>query len=205
MEFLTKRDNCRACKSKKLEKAISLGMQPPANSFLKKEELNGKEHKFPLEVYFCHDCGFSQLTDIVSPELLFRNYVYVSSTSPVFVNHFKEFSEHVIKNFNLEQGSFVVDLGSNDGILLRPFKERGMKVLGVDPAENIAKVANENGIETIPDFFTPELAKKIAKEKGKAKIITTTSVFSHVDDLDSFVEGVRELIADDGIFIIEVY
>ena len=205
MELLIQRKDCRVCKGTRLEKVISLGMQPPANSFLRKEELSGKEHKFPLEVYFCHDCGFSQLIDVVSPELLFKNYVYVSSTSPVFIAHFRELAERLIEKFSLAKNSLIVDLGSNDGILLRPFKEKGMKVLGVDPAENIAKIATESGIETLPHFFTPELAKKIAKERGKAKIISTTSVFSHVNELDGFVEGVKELIADDGVFIIEVY
>src|SRR3990167_7052547 len=143
MELLIQRKDCRVCKGTRLEKVISLGMQPPANSFLRKEELSGKEHKFPLEVYFCHDCGFSQLIDVVSPELLFKNYVYVSSTSPVFIAHFRELAERLIEKFSLAKNSLIVDLGSNDGILLRPFKEKGMKVLGVDPAENIAKIATE--------------------------------------------------------------
>ena len=204
-ELIKKNTSCRVCGGKNLSKVISLGEMPPANAFLKKENLSRPENTFPLEVYFCNDCSFVQLIDIVNPEILFRDYVYVSSTSPVFIAHFKELSEKVITQFNLKQNDFVVDLGSNDGILLRPFKEKGMKVLGVDPAEKIAELATKNGIETLPVFFNVNVAKDIAKKRGKAKIITTTSVFSHVDDLDEFTNGVKELIADDGVFIIEVY
>ena len=206
MGLIKKNSLCRVCREKNLHKAISLGNQPPANAFLKKEDLNKKENKFPLEVYFCEKCGFSQLAGVVSPDLLFRNYVYVSSTSPVFVAHFNDLAEKVIQQFSLRPGAFIVDVGSNDGILLRPFKDKGMYVLGIDPAENIAEMATRSGIETLPVFFTPEVAKEIArKRKRKADVITATSVFSHVDDLDKFVEGVKKLLSDDGVFIIEVY
>ncbi|MBI2653765.1 NAD-dependent epimerase/dehydratase family protein [Candidatus Woesearchaeota archaeon] len=204
-ELIKKNKSCRICKSMQLQKVISLGSMPPANAFLKKEELSKTENIFPLEVYFCNDCGFVQLVDVVNPELLFRNYVYVSSTSPVFVNHFMELAGKVVEKFKLQNGSLVVDIGSNDGILLKPFKEMGMKVLGIEPAEKIAETASKNGIETLPVFFSPEVAKDIAKKRGKADVITATSVFSHVDDLDGFVEGIKELLADDGVFLIEVY
>lgn len=205
MEQARKRANCRVCGHGNLNKVISLGSMPPANAFLKKEELKAKEPSFPLEVYFCNNCAFVQLIDIVDPELLFRNYVYVSSTSPVFVEHFKELANNITARFNLQKDSLVVDVGSNDGILLKPFKELGMKVLGIDPAEKIAEMATKNGIETLPVFFDAKVAKEIVKSKGNAKIITATSVFSHVDDLDDFIDGVKELLADDGMFIIEVY
>ena len=204
-ELIRKNTSCRVCKGKSLHKVISLGPMPPANAFLKKEDLSKSENKFPLEAYFCDGCGFVQLLDIVNPELLFRDYVYVSSTSPVFVEHFRQLAEKLTHQFNLKKGDFVVDVGSNDGILLRPFREMGMKVLGIDPAEKIAALATQSGIETLPIFFGTEAARDIAKKRGKAKIITTTSVFSHVDDLDDFILGVNELIADDGVFIIEVY
>lgn len=205
-----KRETCRVCNGKRLQMVLGLGATPPANAFLKKEEVNaaGKEEPFfPLEVYFCKDCGFLQLLHIVNPELLFRNYVYVSSTSPVFVAHFKELAEKVCNEFEdyVHPGALIADIGSNDGILLRPFKEKGMKVLGIDPAEKIARLATESGIETLPVFFTGEVAREIAKTRGKAKVIASTSCFSHIDDLDEVVGGVNELLADDGIFIIEVY
>ncbi len=196
---------CRVCKKNNLQKVLSLGSMPPANAFLAKEGLSKPEPSFPLELYFCNDCGFVQLLDIVSPELLFKNYVYVSSTSPSFVEHFRSFAETVTNRFNFPSDSLIVDIGSNDGILLRPFKKLGWQVLGVDPAVKIAEMATKNGIETIAEFFTPEIAKKIAKERGHASIVTATSVFSHIDDLDNLVAGIKELLADNGIFIIEAY
>ncbi len=204
-ETAKERATCRVCAGKSLKKVLSLGSTPPANAFLRKEDLSKPEHAFPLELTFCGSCGFVQLSHVVSPELLFKDYVYVSSTSPTFVEHFKQLANDVIGRFKLAPNSLVVDIGSNDGIMLRPFKEKGMKVLGVDPAEKIAAMATKSGIETLPVFFNATVAKDIAKKYGKAKLVTATSVFSHVDDLDSFVEGVRELLADDGVFIVEVY
>lgn len=197
------RKTCRVCKSGNLRKVLSLGSTPPANAFVKSPDQ--QEQFFPLGLSFCNDCSFVQLTHVVSPELLFRDYVYVSSTSPVFVEHFRDLAAAIIRHFKLLQNSLVVDIGSNDGVLLRPFKEKGMRVLGVDPAEKIAATATKSGIETLPVFFSPAAAKDIVKKYGKAKVITATSVFSHVDDIDGFVTGVTELLADDGIFVIEVY
>lgn len=204
-EIIKEKKICRVCNGKNLKKVLSLGSTPPANAFLKKEELNNKEDFFPLELNFCKDCTFVQLTHTVSPELLFKNYVYVSSTSPVFIAHFQDLADKVIKRFKLPKNSLVVDIGSNDGILLRPFKEQGMNVLGIDPAEKIATLATKNGIETLPLFFNKKVAGEIVNKRGHASIVTATSVFSHVDDLDEFVSGVKELLADDGVFIIEVY
>jgi nucleoside-diphosphate-sugar epimerase len=184
---------------------LSLGSTPPANAFLKNGEIGKPEQFFPLDLYFCKHCSFVQLLDIVSPELLFRNYVYLSSVSTSFVAHFEELAETICNRFNLSAGSLIADIGSNDGILLRPLKERGMRVVGVDPATKIAELATKSGIETIGEFFTPEIAKKIAAEKGHAKIVTATSVFPHIDNLDSFVAAVRNLLSADGIFIIEAY
>ncbi len=197
------RKTCRVCLGKGLQKVLSLGSTPPANAFVKSPDQ--QEQFFPLELSFCSGCGFVQLTRVVSPELLFKDYVYVSSTSPVFVQHFRDLAAAIISRFKLQPDSLIVDIGSNDGVLLRPFKESGMKVLGIDPAEKIAEMATKSGIETLPIFFTPAAAKDIVKKYGKAKVVTATSVFSHVDDLDGFVTGVRELLADGGIFVIEVY
>src|SRR3989344_1977505 len=205
MEQIKKNTNCRVCKSTNLQKVISLGKMPPANAFMKKEDLGEDEPSFPLELYFCKGCGFVQLIDVVDPELLFKNYVYVSSTSPVFVQHFKDLAYNIISKFNLPKNSLIVDIGSNDGILLRPFKDKGMKVLGIDPAEKIAEMATKNGIETMPVFFNASVAKDIAQTRGKAKFISATSVFSHVDDLNEFLDGVNELLDNDGVFLIEVY
>ncbi len=203
--LVTESTNCRVCKSARLKKVLSLGKTPPANSFLKKEQLDQPEPWFPLELVFCEDCSFVQLAHVVSPDLLFANYVYVSSTSPVFVAHFQEFAAQMTTRFGLNANSLVVDIGSNDGILLRPYQENGIRVMGVDPAANIAAMATASGIETKPAYFGPEVAEEIKRDKGQATLMTATSVFPHIDDLDNIVAGVKALLADDGVFVIEAY
>lgn len=202
-DIVFKRKDCRVCKSKKLSKVLDFGLTPLANAFLKEEDLDKEERFYPLQVFFCEACSFLQLGHVVDPEVLFGDYVYVSSTSPVFINHFKEFAQENINRFRLDKQSLVIDIGSNDGILLKPFKKAGVRVLGIDPAAHIAALAEKEGIETKADFFSVALAKKIVKEKGKAKIVTGTNVFAHINDLDEVLAGVNELLADDGVFITE--
>jgi hypothetical protein len=199
------RFECRACKGKALIPVLSLAPTPPANAFLTKADLLQPEPFFPLDLDFCTQCSFVQLRDIVSPELLFRDYVYVSSTSPVFVTHFEELAKTISRRFSFIENSLIVDIGSNDGILLKPFKKLGFRVLGIDPAEKIAREATANGVETIPEFFTPALAKKILEKHGSAALITATSAFPHIDNLDEIVEGVRILLKKDGVFMVEAY
>ncbi len=195
---------CRACKGQAMARFLSLGPQPPANAFLRKEELDKPEMAFPLDVYFCSGCSLVQLCDIVSPDLLFRNYVYVSSTSPSFVAHFRGFAQEIAARFSLTPASLAVDIGSNDGILLKPFRELGVRVLGVDPADKIAAAATADGIETLPHFFTPALAESILCDKRHASVITGTNVFAHVNDLDELLGGVKILLEPEGVFIVEV-
>lgn len=195
--------SCRICKNKKLKTTISLGLTPLANAFLKEEHLDASEPFFPLEVNFCPDCGQLQLGHVVHPDLLFRNYVYVSSTSPIFTAHFEEYAKEVYKRFKLSKKSLVVDIGSNDGILLKPFKKLGTRVLGIDPAVKIAKKATKEGIETLPHYFNQKLIKKIIKTHGNADIITANNVFAHVHDLDELTLATKTLLKNNGIFIIE--
>lgn len=194
---------CRACGGARLERFLSLGPTPLANAFLNRERLAEPEPTFPLDVYLCGDCSLVQLRDVVSPELLFKDYVYVSSTSESFVAHFRSFAEDAVDRFGLERGSLVVDVGSNDGILLRPFQELGMRVLGVDPAENVARLATRAGIETLPVFFDEGIAREIVRTRGPAKVVTGTNVFAHVDRPQRFMAAARELLSDDGVFIAE--
>ncbi|MDP3987521.1 MAG: class I SAM-dependent methyltransferase [Candidatus Levybacteria bacterium] len=195
--------NCRVCKSKNLSKVLTFGPTPLANAFLTKEQVDLGEYYFPLDVYFCKDCSFLQLGHVVSPVVLFSDYVYVSSTSPIFVSHFKEFADKIIKRFNLDKKSLVIDIGSNDGILLKPFKKLGTRVLGIEPAKKIAKVAQIDGVDTISEFFSVELAGKIVEQKRKAKVVTATNVFAHIDDLDEVIKGIKILLDEDGVFIME--
>lgn len=204
MDKTVKKNNiCRVCKSKNLSKVLSFGPTPLANAFLSSKQIDFQEPFFPLDVYFCKDCTFLQLGHVVSPKILFKDYVYVSSTSPVFVNHFKKFAGEAFPRFSLNNNSLIVDIGSNDGILLKPFKELGTKVLGIEPAVHIANIAKKEGIDTIPEFFSVNLAKKIVRTKGKAKIVTATNVFAHIDNLDEVIKGVLILLEDDGVFIME--
>lgn len=199
-----KREDCRLCNSKDLELVFSLESTPPANEFLKKEELNEEQEKYPLDIYFCSKCFHVQLLDVVNPEILFRNYVYVSGTSPVFVKHFNDYADKILNSFDFGKNPFVIDIGSNDGTLLRAFKERDCTVLGIDPAKEIVKAANENGINTICDFFSPKLSETIKQDHGKADIVVANNVFAHVDDLRGFATGIRELLSESGVFVFEV-
>jgi len=202
-KVLRKSKYCRVCKKPSLERVLTLGPTPLANAFLTKLQLDEPEYFYPLDVDFCNNCGFVQLDHIVAPKVLFDNYVYVSSTSAVFIGHFKKMADQVFPRFLTKNKSLVIDIGSNDGILLKPFKSLGAKVLGIEPASHIAKIAEKQGIETISEFFSVKLAKRIVEQKGQADIVTATNVFAHIDDLDEVIRGLKILLNKDGIFIME--
>jgi len=199
-----RRTTCRLCHSRNLELVLSLTPTPPANAFITVADLNKNEERFPLDVFFCRDCAHVQLLDVVDPSILFKYYVYVSGTSPVFVNHFKNYAAEMIQQFELSKEAFVVEIGSNDGTLLRFFKEAGMGVLGIDPAEAIARSATRNGIETLATFFTSKLAETVKAQDGQADLIVANNVFAHADDLHDIVKGIRTLLKPQGVFVFEV-
>lgn len=203
-ERCRRRTDCRLCGGRRLENAFSLTATPPANAFVPASELSRPQETFPLDLFFCTDCTHLQLLDIVDPTLLFEHYVYVSGTSPVFVDHFRRYAEDMILRAGLKPGDLVIDIGSNDGTLLRFFKESGMRVLGVDPAREIAAAATASGIETINDFFSMELAGKIRSQHGPAQLLTANNVFAHADDLKGLLAGARSLLAPDGLYAFEV-
>jgi len=194
---------CRICKGS-LIKFLSLGSMPLANSFLSEEDLDKEEKTFPLEACFCNKCKLVQLSYVVDPKIMFRNYVYVSSTTKTLQLHFKKMAEEIAKELGFNKDSLAVDIGSNDGVLLKPFKDLGMQAIGVEPATNIAKIAEQNGIETINDFFSSKAIKQIIENKGHADIITATNVFAHISDIGGVVENVKALLKKDGIFVIEI-
>ena len=195
---------CRICRSENLKKFLDLGMQPLANSFLKKSETNVQEEKYPLNLLFCVNCGLVQTDYIVPPEKMFKNYLWVSGTSDTIPVHFQKLAEEAAQKVHADENSLAVDIGSNDGTLLKGFKRIGMQTLGVEPATNIAKIAIKNGIETVNDFFNSDMARRIAADKGKAKIITATNVVAHINDSYDLIDGVKMLLEDNGAFIIEV-
>lgn len=198
-----KLNKCRICGSQDLRIFLDLGKTALANSFIKKSELSKKEDKFPLAVYFCETCKLSQLTHIVNPEILFRDYVYFSSGMPVLPQHFKDYAKDVVKRFATTKGDLVVEIGSNDGILLLAIKNLGVRVLGIDPAINIAKVANQRGVETLPIFFSQKAASKIRKKYGPAKALIGNNVVAHINDHHDLVKGAKQLLSEDGVFIFE--
>jgi SAM-dependent methyltransferase len=199
-----RRKTCRLCGGGKLTLVLELAPTPPANAFVSRDELDKPQPSFPLDVFFCEDCFHVQLLDVVDPSVLFENYVYVSGTSPSFVAHFENYAKGILDQFKPAPGSLVVDIGSNDGTLLRFFQKAGMKVLGVDPARKIAEEATRNGIPTLAAFFSPKLAAEIRAQYGAASVITGNNVFAHIDNLEAIVEGIRTLLAPGGVFIFEV-
>lgn len=194
---------CRICGSEKLSKYLDLGRTPLANSYLKEEELIQPEFKEELAIQLCIDCGLSQLTRVVNPDLMFKNYLYVSSTTQTFRDHCSEMANTTVHTSLAQPNDLVLDIASNDGCLLNKFREIGMNVLGVDPAENLADQANKNGIRTLCAYWSKALAKDIVSRFGMPKIITATNVFAHVDDVHEFVEAVKICLAPNGIFVIE--
>lgn len=193
--------NCRNCKTE-ITEFFSLGQMPPINSFLKKEDIKN-EKKYNLSVGFCSKCFLVQLIDIIAPEDLFRDYIYFSSTSKYFLEHCKEVAINLTKKLNLNKESLVLEIASNDGAQLQYFKEFGIPVLGVDPAENIAKVANEKGIKTLPEFFNYEFARKLKEQNIQADLIFGANVLAHVPEIVDFVKGVKEALKPNGTAVFE--
>lgn len=194
--------NCRSCGSKHLERVISLGNSPLANNL--KNSKNEEEEQYPLEVNYCPKCHNCQLSVVVPPEKLFDHYLYVSSTAESFRKHFEDACNTFIKEFKLTTDDLVVDIGSNDGVFLKPLQKKGVKVLGVEPAKNIAELANKNGIPTINSYFNKDAVDTILQSYGKAKIVTASNVFAHSDDLVNIAKNVFNVLDEDGTFIIEV-
>ena len=200
----TRRKSCRLCDGGKLQKVLSLAKTPLANAFVPKQARGTPQPLFPLDLHLCLECGHLQLLDVVTPETLFREYVYVSGTSPVFVQHFQEYADQAVRAAGLKPGDSVIDIGSNDGTLLGFFQQKGMKVLGLDPARKIAEEAGRKGIPTLPEFFTPALAERLRREGWQPAVITANNVFAHADDLAGIAQGVRQLLRPDGLFLFEV-
>lgn len=196
------RKDCRLCGSGDLKTVLELASTPPANEFVRHED--PPQELIPLYLARCGDCGHVQLPVVVNPDRLFKNYVYVSGTSPVFVEHFARYAEACVEAFDMKAGALVVEVGSNDGTMLRRFQQLGMAVHGVDPAEAIALAANEAGIPTRCAFFTRGVASELRHERGQADLVVANNVFAHADDLKQIALGVRDLLKPKGRFVFEV-
>jgi SAM-dependent methyltransferase len=199
-----RRTTCRLCEANQLDLVVPITPTPMADAYVTAEQRAEAQPCYPLDMYQCRACGHVQLLDVVDPQLLFRRYSYFSGRSSGLVRHFGQYAENVIRKTGLTAGALVVDIGSNDGCFLRFFQDRGLRVLGVDPAENVARAANESGIETLPEFFDAALAARIVRERGPAQVVAANNVFAHTDDMAGMADAVRSLLADDGVFVFEV-
>jgi SAM-dependent methyltransferase len=188
---------CQLCDHEHAVEFLNLGKQPLANKYPSEAQFAGEEF-FPLAVYFCPRCKNVQLGTMVSRERMFEDYYYLSSVNAGLVRHFETLAG------KLADAKFVVDVGSNDGILLKPLKSLGVKAIGVEPSINVSKIANDQGLTTICSFYDAAAAAEIEKAHGKADVIVASSVFTHLEDPHDFIEAVRDLLTEDGRFIIEV-
>lgn len=195
---------CRMCESKKFKKVIDFGKNPLVNSLIEKEDLGKKEKTYPLVVEQCQKCGLVQIVNPISGEQIYKeqDYLYLSGDMPQLSEYFKEYADDSYKSY-LDQTDLVVEIGSNDGILLKHYKDKGCKVLGVDPASNVVLRALADEIPTLSDFFTERVAKSIVKYWGKAKIVCGNNCIAHLANLKDLTNGVKTLLEDDGVFIVE--
>ena len=198
--------SCRSCGRDGLEGVLSLGRTPLADALLTEEQLGEREWIVPLEWVFCPQCALVQITESVSPEILFRrDYPYYSSVSKSLVQHFRESAEELIERRGLGSESLVMEAASNDGYMLRNFVDRGIPVLGIDPAEGPARVAQEGGIRTLCTFFGQELARELRGKGLEADLFLANNVLAHVPDLNGFVEGMGVVLKETGMAVLEVH
>ncbi|MEQ1918776.1 MAG: class I SAM-dependent methyltransferase, partial [Elusimicrobiota bacterium] len=196
-------DRCRMCGSQSLHRYLDLGRTPLANSYLDETTRAQPEFTEELCLQLCRDCGLSQLTKVVHPDRMFRHDLYVSATTATIRDHFAEFAATVAKAADAKPGDLALDIASNDGTLLAAFKAVGLKPVGVDPAERLAKEANAKGLTTWCDYWSVPVAERLARELGRPKVITAANVFAHADGLIDFARGVAACLAPGGIFAIE--
>jgi SAM-dependent methyltransferase len=195
---------CRSCGSGALVPVLSLGDSPLANALLTKDRLSDPEARYPLDTVFCEQCALLQITATVPPDTLFHDYVYLSSTSDTVVNNARDLSSRTMAARGLDGTSLVVEIASNDGYLLSHYVTGGIPVLGIEPARNIARMAEERGVRTIAEFFGTALVDEIVQTYGRADVIHANNVLAHMPDLNGAAASIHRLLKDDGIAIIEV-
>lgn len=196
---------CRSCGDDGLATILSLGRTPLANALLSAEQLSEPEATYPLDLVFCEQCALVQITETVPPEKLFREYFYLSSFSDTMLRHAEEIVNRLISSRGLDRHSLVIEVASNDGYLLQYYKRAGMPALGIEPATNIARIAEEErGIQTVCDFFGERLAVQLASEGRRADVIHANNVLAHVADPNGVVRGFELLLKDTGLAVVEV-
>jgi len=196
-------NKCQICSSSDLNLVLGLGHHAPVHAHITKEQLSEPETTYPLNLIRCCNCGLLQLDYIGDPEIIFPpEYPYQTGLTNMLIRNFEELADQVFSEYKFKDTDLIVDIGSNDGSLLKSFKKRGMTVLGVEPT-NIAKIANDDEIPTIQEYFTKDTAQKIVSKYGKANIVTLTNAFAHINNLFEIMKGIEQILSDDGVFVSE--
>jgi SAM-dependent methyltransferase len=195
--------HCRFCGEPLQLTLVDLGAQPPCESFIGAEQKNQKEPVYPLHVYVCNKCFLVQLEEFIAPKKIFTEYAYFSSYSKTWLEHAQKYAEMITKKLGLNQKSHVVEIASNDGYLLQYIKQKGIPVLGVEPAANVAKVATKKGIPTLVKFFNLETSLELVKENKQADLLIGNNVLAQVPDLNGFVEAMKTLLKPSGVITME--
>lgn len=196
---------CSICDSKSMTKIIDFGKVALAGAFIKPEQFCNELY-YPLRLYFCNDCYSVQVVDKVSPDILFKNYFYSSSSIRTLREHFIDYASEVTSRFLKPEDSTVIEFGCNDGVLLRPLADQGVRtVIGVDPAINIVKTINDSRVTVINDFFKEDVAKKIITNYGRVNMVIANNVYAHIQDIQGVTRAIKKVLNDDGIFVFEVH
>ena len=199
------KNDCRLCKSKNILKVVSIGDSPISEKYSSEKNSIPKDVLVPLDLYMCKDCGHVQIIHVVNPDFLWDNFTFKTSRNPKLINHYENYVKNIL-NFTIKMTkNFVLDIGSNDGTLLKIFKKNNFnEILGIDPAKEIAAEATSNGIKTIPDYMNKSNADLIKNKYGKANIITANNVYAHIDYMDELTDSIISLLDKEGIFVFEV-
>lgn len=200
----THRTTCRLCNHSEMEMVVPLEPTLLAEKYVSAEHAHDPAELYPVDLYMCLGCGHVQILDVIDAEHLWSGYTYHSGQTQGILDHFVEISEKIVHRNSFPENPFGIDVGSNDGSLLKCFKNQGFRVLGIDPATEIARKASESGIETIPELISFNLAENISVKHGKANLITAFNVFAHADDMEGMLVSIREMLAPDGVFVFEV-
>jgi SAM-dependent methyltransferase len=195
--------NCRFCGTPVTASLVDLGMQPLSNAYVRAEAADAMEPFFPLHPRVCENCFLVQLPELQSPEQIFSDYAYLSSMSDSWLEHCRRYAGAMTERFGLGPTSLVIEVASNDGYLLRFFKERLIPVMGIEPAANVAAIANAAGIPSLPKFFGSSLASELASTGKRADLLVGNNVLAHVPDLNDFVRGLAKLLAPEGVLTME--
>jgi SAM-dependent methyltransferase len=203
LDSMTHHNSCRACGAADVRLIVDLGLQPLANNFLRAEDLEKIEPRFPLRLLVCPACWLLQIADIVPPVELFTEYLYFTSYSDSMLAHAREAAERYVSEFSLSRSSYVIEIASNDGYMLQNFQRAGVPCLGIEPAARVAAVAQEKGIDTLIEFFDAGCARRLAEEGKRADLILANNVFAHAPDINGFLAGLRQALKPSGQVILE--